>query len=274
MKIKLLGIKKSLFQDLYYRIVKMSWSRFIFLAAFGYIVLNLIFATFYYFSPAEILNVRHDSLWDSFIFSFQTSSTVGYGHFLPKSDTAHAIVIVDTMVGIFYVALVTGLAFSKFSLPSAKILFSDKILYTQFDGRPCLIFRMGNHRDSQIVEAKLNVAILLPYKSLEGLEMRRSYPLKLLSQGNPIFSLTWTAIHPIDEQSPLFGLTLAELKKRQAIVFVSLTGLDAVLSQTVYGHYRYPIESFREGSRFVDILQQDGDNSYSVDFEKFHDIHS
>lgn len=266
------GVRYSFFQDLYYKVIKASWSKFMLASAFFYLFLNFLFACLYYFSPAEILNVRPDSLWDAFTFSFQTSSTVGYGHFLPKSDLAHALVIMDTMVGIFYVAIITGLAFSKFALPSSKIRFTEKVILSTFDERPCLMFRIANDRDSNIVDTTLHVAALLPYTSKEGHHLRRFYDLNLLTSYNPSFSLTWTAIHIIDEDSPLFGRSYDDFLKDQLIITASITGIDAVLSQTIHANKKYTSENIKKAKKFADILHNQDLNNFVVDYSKFNII--
>lgn len=273
-KINQVGLKHPLFNDAYHRVLQASWFKFIFLAAIFYVFLNFIFALLYYFSPAEILNVRPDSLWDSFIFSFQTSSTLGYGYFVPQSVTAHSLVILDTMVGIFYVAIITGLAFSKFAIPSAKILFTDKMIITTFDGVPTLMFRVANIRASHIVDAALNVAALLPYTSTEGHELRRFYPLKLVSDNNPSFSMSWTVMHQISEKSPLFGLSLEQLREKQLVIFGSLTGIDNIMCQTIHANHRYTSDQILPAKKFTDILSSSAKHSYVLDISKFHEIES
>ena len=119
-KINQKGLERYFFQDLYYKILKSSWSSFIICSILLYLLINLGFACIYCFSAADILNANEKSLWDYFVFSFQTSSTVGYGYFLPTNTIAHTIVIFDTLIGVFYVALMTGLSFSKLFLSSSK----------------------------------------------------------------------------------------------------------------------------------------------------------
>jgi inward rectifier potassium channel len=272
LKIIQLGLKKSLFQDVFYRVLKASWLKFTLISGFLYLLINFFFGLIYYFSPAEILNARPHSIWDAFVFSFQTSSTLGYGYLLPKSHLAHAIVMIDTMIGIFYVAIMTGLAFSKFSRPSAQLLFSDKIILTTFDHIPTLMFRVANNRDTHIVDATLNVAALIPYVSKEGHSLRRFYKLPLVSNNNPTFSLSWTAMHQIDENSPLHGLEFSEFEAQSILIFVSFTGIDDILSQTIHSNHRYTSDQFHRASKFTDILTVNEHNSYTVDFEKFHDI--
>ena len=270
-KIIQLGFKKNFFHDFYYKMLKISWINFIFASALSYLLLNLIFAMIYLFSPAEILNARPESLWDSFIFSFQTSSTLGYGKLLPKTDITHAIVILDTLMGIFYVAIVTGMAFAKFARPSAKIIFSNNIILSTFDGIPTLMFRLGNARDTHIINASLNVAVLIPHITKEGQTMSRFYNLDLMSNNLPTFSLSWTAMHQINQTSPLHGMNINQFKEKNILVFVSFTGIDDVLSQTVTSSYRYMNDQIIKAKHFSDIMHSNSDqNSYTIDFSKFH----
>jgi inward rectifier potassium channel len=266
------GLKVFGISDLYYRTLKASWASFFLSASIVYLLLNFVFALIYYFTPATILNVNGESLWELFIFSFQTSSTIGYGFFLPQSNMAHSIVIFDALIGIFYVAIITGLAFAKFSRPHAKIHFTNQAILTQFDGKPSLMFRLANSRDSQIVDARINVSALVPYTSQEGLELRRFQELKLISNFNPAFVLSWTVIHQIDERSPLYGYDLAKIKEQGVMLIISFTGIDEVMSQTTHANHRYYSDLIIHGKKFVDILKADGDRKYTLDFDKFHDV--
>lgn len=269
------GLKKYFFQDLYYQVLKTSWLNFILIAGFFYVLLNLAFALIYFLSPAEILNARPDSIWDAFIFSFQTSSTLGYGHMIPTTNIAHTIVIFDTMMGIFYAAIITGLAFSKFARAEAKVIFSDNIIFTTFDNIPTVMFRIANSRETHIVDASLNVAALIPYTSKEGHQMRRFFNLPLVSNNNPTFSLTWTAMHQITKDSPLYGMDLEKIISEKILIFASLTGIDDVLSQTIHANHRYSSNTLIKATSFKDILSFDDKTStYTVNFNHFHKVNS
>ncbi len=271
-QIKQIGLKNSPFQDLYYRVLKMSWPTFLLIAGFFYILLNFGFGFLYYFGPAEILNARQDSLWDTFVFSFQTSSTLGYGHLRPNSDTTHAIVVLDTLMGIFYVAIITGLAFAKFAKPNSKILFSKNIIWTKFDGVPALMFRIANGRDTNVLNANVEVAALLPYTSTEGHTLKRFYHLDLLTSNSPTFSLTWTLIHKMDKDSPLYEKSFKELQELGSLYFVSFTGIDVILSQTIHAHNRFTTDKLVKAKKFTDILDGDTNSNFTIDFTKFHSI--
>src|SRR5262249_23589165 len=154
-----------------------------------------------------IANARPGSFSDAFFFSVQTMATIGYGQMAPATFAAHVLVSVEAFVGLVGFAMVTGITFSKFSRPTARILFSNVAVVTQRDGVPCLMFRMANERGTSIVEAQAHVVLTRSETTLEGEKVRRFYDLKLLRQQNILFALSWTALHPITQESPFSGET-------------------------------------------------------------------
>ena len=53
-----------------------------------------------------------------------TLSPVGYGHIVPASTAANILMTLESIFGIFGIALTTGLVFARFARPTAKVLFS------------------------------------------------------------------------------------------------------------------------------------------------------
>jgi hypothetical protein len=51
----------------------------------------------------------------------ETLATVGYGHMYPETFYAHLIAMLEIMVGMFWLAVVTGLIFVRFSRPTARM---------------------------------------------------------------------------------------------------------------------------------------------------------
>src|SRR5205823_2124465 len=83
--------------------------------------------------------------------------------------------------------------------------------------------------------------------------------------------LTWTAIHPIDEKSPLLGATAASLAASDAEIVVSVVGLDGTTSATVHALHSYRWDDLRWNERFVDILLALSGDRPAVDYGRFHD---
>ena len=71
---------------------------------------------------------------------------------------------------------------------------------------------------------QLRVAVARQETSPDGERMRRFHDLKLQRDRNVIFVLTWTATHEIDETSPLYGLTIEEMKEQNLQLIASVIG--------------------------------------------------
>jgi inward rectifier potassium channel len=136
-----------------------------------------------------------------------------------------------------------------------------------------MMFRLANWRRNQVVEAKLHVLVLLTEVTREGETFRRPTPLTLVRDSNPMFALSWTAFHRIDESSPFYGPNaMAKLRAQRAELYLSMSGLDETIMQTIHARWRYHLDDIVFDARFVDILGMRDDGVRFIDFDKFHDI--
>jgi inward rectifier potassium channel len=265
-----LGALLSFHEDLYHFVLRLSWKAFIGLVTLAFFLTNVAFALLFMVVPRSVANAT--SFADHFFFSVETLATIGYGEMAPQNDWAHAVVTVEALAGILATAMITGLTFARFARPTARILFSDKMVVCPRNGVPHLMFRMANWRRNQIAEAQLNVLLLISETTLEGDTMRRPVKLDLVLEKNPMFALSWTAMHRIDETSPFFGDGMTQLRAQRAEIFLSLTGLDETLMQTISARWRYALDDIVPNARFVDILVMREDGARVIDYDKFHDI--
>jgi inward rectifier potassium channel len=169
-------------------------------------------------------------------------------------------------------AMASGLMFSKFARPTARVIFSSKMLVSTRDGKPCLVLRMANGRANEIVEATLRISVLKPEVTAEGEKLRRFHDLALVRSQTPLFTLTWLVLHVIDEQSPLFGETDASLHAMNVRFIVTLTGIDSTFAQTVHARTSYFADDVVWGGRFADVTTQLPDGRLQVDYAKFDDV--
>ena len=266
------GLRRAPVADLYHSLITWSWARLFVTMGASYVAVISIFALVYMaLGDGAIEHARLESFEDAFFFSFQTMATIGYGHMLPKTTAANLVSVVQVMIGLAGTAVSTGLVFAKFARPTARVLFSRVAVVTSFDGQPALLFRVANERGNQIVEAQLNVALLLDGVTSEGELVRRAYDLSLRRERSLLFSLTWLAVHPIGPGSPLEGLTPERLAAGTATLIVSLTGLDEHLGQMVHARHAYAAGEIVFGHRFVDVMQRMPDGSRLIDYRRFHD---
>lgn len=217
-------------------------------------------------------NARPGSFLDAFFFSVQTMATIGYGAVYPRTLYANIIVTTEVLVGLLGFAMATGLMFAKFSRPTARVLFSSVATVAPFNGMATLMFRVANERRNQILEAQVQANLVRNEVTKEGQSMRRFHDLNLVRNRTPIFSLTWTVMHTIDETSPLYGATVDSLAEAQAEIVITLTGIDETVSQTIHTRHSFPTQKILWNMRFVDILSRTQDGRVSVDYNHFHDV--
>ena len=260
-------------QDIYHLARRTSWLRLFIALAVIFVALNLGFAAILWFGDATILNARPDSFWDRFYFSVQTMATIGYGFEAPSGTFANVMVVVEGFVSIVVTALTTGLVFAKFGTTTAKVLWSNVAVISRESGTPTLQFRMANGRAAAIVEARVNVYLSWTERLPSGEQARRIYDLTLRRATSPLFALSWTAFHTIDETSPLHGVTPDLLAERDTTIIVTFTGIDDALAVTVHSRTTYAWTSLVWNQRFVDIIKSDPVRKVRyLDYTAFHDV--
>ncbi|MGF1480112.1 MAG: ion channel [Cyanophyceae cyanobacterium] len=262
----------ALRNDPYYWLLVISWRRFLFLISLLYLGVNLLFALAYLLTGSGIANAQPGSFADAFFFSVQTIFTVGYGSMYPQTVVAQFLMMVELMIGVLLGAMATGLMFARFSLPTARVIFSRVAVVCPFDGIPTLMFRTANRRENQILEANVRVNLLRNEVSREGHQLRRFYDLHLLRHQTPAFGFSWLIMHPIVESSPLYGLTAHAFAKTKAEIWITVTGLDETFSQTIHARHAYSARDIFWSMRFVDIFHEAPDGQYVLDLSHFHDI--
>ncbi len=258
--------------DIYHFLLTISWLKFISLISFVYFILNVIFAFGYLMISDSIKNAQPGSFIDAFAFSVQTMATIGYGAMYPNGLTAHILVSIEVLIGLLGIAMATGLMFARFSRPTARVLFTNVAVISKYNGIPTLMFRVANVRNNWIVEAQIKVCLLLPTETTtEGYTMRRLCDLSLVRNQTPFLALTWMIMHPIDHQSPFFDITEELFLQEDYQILITLTGLDATLSQTIHARQIYYKHDIIWNHRFVDAVNITSDGDRYIEYDKFHD---
>ena len=252
------------------------WPIFFGLIAAGYLLLNLLFSLLYRIDPHGIAGVAGatTSFAEAFFFSVQTLGSIGYGALYPASLFTNLIVTFESLLGLIVIALMTGMAFSRFSRSTARILFSEAVTVHDYDGVPTLMFRVANERRKTILEARIQAYLAIDERTSEGHRMRRLHPLTLNRDRSPLFLLTWTVMHPIDQHSPLHGRSPRELAASGADIVVSFSGIDETLERPIHAHHNYPISQVLFGQGFVDMMHEADGEGQSIDFANFNRTYS
>lgn len=267
-----LGIWYFYWREPYYLLLTIPWSGFLMLMALSYVAINTLFALAYVVGGDCIENTTPGSFLDAFFFSVQTIASIGYGNMHPTTTYANVLVTLEALTSIFGIALMTGLAFARFSQPSARVIFSRVAVINHHNGVPTLMFRIANQRCNQILEAQMRLYLIRDEVSAEGEFMRRFYELQLLRSYTPIFTLTWTAMHPIDENSPLYKFTPEQLVRIKATIIASLSGIDETIAQALHARHSYTATEILLHRQFVDIIYDTPQGDRYIDFTHFHEV--
>jgi len=266
------GLTGGLAADLYHRSMTASWPMFFASAALVFGVLNSVFALLYFAGDQPISNVAPGSFIGLLYFSIETLATVGYGDMHPQSHYGHLIATVEIFTGMSFLAVMTGLVFARFSRPRARFVFAQHAIVTMHEGRPTLMIRVANERHNMLSGARATLWFIRTEKGGDGRFARRFYRLALLRNENPIFAMSWTLYHVVDESSPLFGLTAEDLALTDATLSLAIRGLDDHSSEQLHARRHYLPADIRWQHRYVDIASMSEDGRFIIDFEKFHDV--
>jgi inward rectifier potassium channel len=267
-----MGVWHSFWREPYHLLLTIPWIGFLGLVAVLYVTTNTLFALLYLAGGDCIENAQSGSFIDAFFFSVQTLASIGYGAMYPKTIYANVIVTIEAMVGLVGIAVMTGLAFARFSRPTARVIFSNVAAIAPHEGIPTLVFRTANQRRNQILEAQMRVYMMRDEITVEGQFLRRIYDLNLLRSQSPSFTLTWMVMHPIDELSPLYGMTPESLLQTNSTIIVSLSGIDETVAQVVHARHHYAAHEILWNNRFIDIIHQKSEGHRYIDFNHFHDV--
>ena len=253
------GLRGGFWHDAHHHAMTVGWPVFVGVSGLLFCAVNAVFA-----GPREPL--------PAFFFSIETFATVGYGDLHPQTTYGHAVASVEMFVGLFLSALLTGLIFARFSRPRARFVFADVVTVHGHEGRPTLVVRVANGRRSLIVNASAKLWLIRSRVSREGVSSRGFEELALQRAENPVFVLSWSLFHVIDDASPLAELSGADLLADGALLVLSLTGHDESASQQVLGRRTYAAEQVRWNHRYVDIIGTEPGGGTVVDYTRFHDV--
>lgn len=271
-----IGLSFTAALDLYHSLLTMSWRRFYLTMAVSYLLINALFATMFMSLGHGALvglpvGTWLDQWWESFFFSIHTYSTVGYGDITPGSMAAQWLATVDTFIGLLSSALTTGILFARFSRPTTKILYSDHAVIAPYRGITALEFRIANLRRSQLIEVQVQM-MMVTIRTINGKRSRHYNGLPLERNKVAFFPLTWTVVHPITAESPLYEMTEREMSDLEIEFIILITGIDDTFSQTVHSRDSYSYEEVLWGARFADPYVSGDDGVIRVDLRRFHEI--
>lgn len=260
----------------YLWLVEMSWPKFFLVVGSFYVFVNAIFALGFVLIGVDALagvdqNSFLEDFGTGFFFSVQTFTTVGYGALNPDSFGADLLSALVALVGLMSFALATGLFFSRFSKPKAQLLFSKIAIMAPYQDIQSFQFRIANTRNNNIIDVESRVAMTW-IENNDGQRKRRFTSLVLEREKIALLPLNWTIVHPIDEESPLFGQTKDQLKKMQVEFIVQIKAYDETFAQQVNTNSSYVANEILWGKKFEGMYYPNGDTTI-LDLDKIDAVY-
>ncbi len=241
-------------KDLYKYLIELSWWMFLLHTLFYYLVINSIFSVLYLMVGIDGISGTNPDIpdfFDAFFFSVQTFTSVGYGTMSPMSFATNVVGTIESYAGLMSIALITGLLYGRFSRPRAKIAFSDNILITPYKDGEAMMFKMVNKRDSTLLSTEVKVILFMDKGGGDANQFNKEFHrLELELEQIHFFPLSWTIVHAITDDSPFKGMTVTDLKNRNAEVLVLVEAFDETHSQSVKEKKGYSGDKWLEGYKF------------------------
>jgi inward rectifier potassium channel len=266
------GVSRYDWADPYRLAVGLTWPGFLATLVGLYLLANAAFAMAYLAVPGCIANARPGVFSDAFFFSLETLATVGYGEFYPGTLYGHIVASLEITTGLAFTAILTGLVFVRFARPRAKFVFAAHPVVTLHNSVPTFMVRVGNGRATSLASAAARVSALIAETTMEGTMFRRTHELKLVRSTLPVFPLSWTLMHAIDDTSPLHGMGAADFVAASVRIFISFEARDPDLASMVHDMHVYAPDDVLFGMRYVDIIANDEFGQPVADLTKIDDV--
>lgn len=253
----------------YHTMIDMKGWKFMLIILSFYIGINFVFALIYYGIGIEHLDGidLSDNDWERFgkayFFSAQTFTTVGYGHISPTGFLTSALSAAEALIGLLSFAIATGLFFGRFSRPKAYLKFSHNAVIAPYGDIKGLMIRLTPFKNTNLSDAEAQITLGMNIEE-NGKMVNRFYSLDLELQKISALNLSWTLVHPITEDSPLYNFTKEDFDNLHGEILVYIKTFDDMFSNTVAIRTSYTFEEVVYGAKFEPMYSRSNDNSKTI----------
>ncbi|XP_048368745.1 G protein-activated inward rectifier potassium channel 4-like [Sphaerodactylus townsendi] len=282
--------KKRFLSDIFTTIVDLKYRWFLFVFSMCYVITWVVFGIIYYFDAWVRDDVSHigDPEWgacieniDSFIsallFSVESQRTIGYGSRIVTANCTEGVILlmVQSIIGSMIDALMVGCMFVKISRPKKRaqtLIFSKKCVISHRDEKLCLMFRIGDLRDSHMVDAKIRAKLIKSRQTKEGefIPLEQSELNLGYDTGEDRLFLVEPQIicHIINDLSPFWEMSAEALKREQFEIIVILEGIVEATGMTCQARTSYTDDEILWGHRFEPCMSLEK-GAFRVDYTRF-----
>lgn len=260
--------------DMFHYLVNISWTRLHVIVVIAFFSINLLFASIYFLLDGDCLNGAKitgstlDHFLSCFYFSVQTMTTVGYGHIYPSCHSVHIIASIEALIGLMTFALMTGILYGRFSKPTARILFSEHALISPFNGGKAFMLRFANKRSSVLLHLKVNVLYSFNKQNEKGEWIRAYERMPLQFDSIQALPLSWTLVHPLDDESPIKDRSLEQMKEEHGEILIQVKAFDETYHAEINARYSYSADTIVENARFLKAFDTGPNGSIILDLSR------
>jgi Inward rectifier potassium channel C-terminal domain/Ion channel len=259
----------------YHAMLAMPRWKFFFIIFAFYIIVNFVFASIYYFVGVEHLSgmkmgSEMERFAEAFFFSAQTFTTVGYGRISPSGFGTSAIAAFEALIGLLSFALATGLLYGRFSKPTAYLKFSGNAVIAPYKDITGLMLRISPFKNTALTDAEAKLTLGMTVEE-NGKMVNRFFPLQLEYDKVNALTLSWTIVHPITEDSPLYGFTKDDFENNRGEFLIFIKAFDDMFSNTVVARSSYTFKEVVWGAKFIPMYHRnEADDATILDLEKLN----
>jgi len=245
-----------------------SW-KFIVLIVCFFLVINLFYTCIYLLIGTDgftgmIASTQWQKFKEVYFFSTETFTTVGYGRVNPIGDGTNFVASIEAMSGFLSFAVATGLIYGRFSKPKSFLVFSDHAVIAPYQDKTALMFRFVSYKDNHIltnVEIKVNIGMQVEENNKPTFKF---FDLHLERSRVDSLPMNWTVVHPIDQDSPITGFSMEDMKAADVELYVLVRGFDDVYSASVLKRTSYTFEEIVFNRKFKPMYRESDDGKTTI----------
>ena len=125
------------------------------------------------------------------------------------------------------------------------------------------MFRFVSFKDNHHL-TNVEVIVTFGLTERDGTAQFKFYQLPLERSRIDSLSMNWTVVHPINEESPLYGVTAEDLITSDAEVYVLVRGFDDIFSNTVLQRTSYRFNEIIFNAKFESMYYESADNTTTI----------
>lgn len=244
--------------SLYNYLINMPSWKFGLLVFSFYTFINFLFAVIYYFFCVPHLQgivpgTPLETFEEVYFFSSQTLTTVGYGRISPVGLITNTVASLEALIGILTLAIITGLLYGRFVKPKAYLRFSHNAVIAPFKEGKAFMIRMAPIKNATLSEVNVQVAASMMVEE-NGKKINRYYEMPLqFASLNSLF-ISWTIVHPITEDSPLYNASEEDLARADFEAIIYVKAFDEDFANTVIARTSYTYSEIIHNAKFVPVF--------------------